>query len=100
MAAWKVFSVEPSKIKEIDEALKDDIVSRQSIYIRDAKALSMEGKVRYVFIEGDAKAIERAVEIFTKFAKVTPEKEANAVRDKIRSNEEDAASGIGNIFGD
>jgi len=98
--AWKVFCIEPAKIKEIDEALKDDIVSRQSIYIRDAKALGLDNKVRYVLVEGDAKAVDRAVEIFTKFAKIAPENEGNDVRNRIKSFEEDAASGIGNIFGE
>jgi hypothetical protein len=98
--AWKVFSVEPAKIKEIDEALKDDIVSRQSIYIRDAKALGLENKVRYVLVEGDTKAVDRAVEIFTKFANVAADEEGNEVRNRIKSFEDDAAYGIGNIFGD
>lgn len=61
---YAIFSVEKSNIGKADEILKDDIVSRQSITIRDASALGIDSENRYILIEGNKDAIKKAEELF------------------------------------
>jgi hypothetical protein len=59
-----IFKVPVENKGKIDQLLKDDLVSRQSITVRDAAALSMEGKETFVLIEGSEEALEKADELF------------------------------------
>lgn len=61
---YAIFSVKKDNIGKADEILKDDRVSRQSIAIRDASALNIDGENRYILIEGNEQAIKRAEELF------------------------------------
>ena len=72
---YAIFSVEKGDIGKADEILKDNIVSRQSIVIRDASALGIDSEDRYILIEGNEDAIKRAEELFKDTGKMS-EKEA------------------------
>jgi len=97
--AYVVFKVEKDMVNKIDEILKDDIVSRQSIVVRDASALGIKIDARLVFLEGNEKAIQRARELFKDIGSAADEAVAKKVHDKIREEESSAASGMGMIFG-
>ena len=96
---YAVFEVKPPNAPKIDEALKDDLVSRQSIQIREASALGLSGLGRLVLIEGTEAAIARAKALFGEFATKLEGAPADAAYKAFRSQDEDAASGIGLIFG-
>ncbi len=96
---FKVFSVPPTKKPRKDEVLKDDVVSRQSIAEREADALGFKGLGILVLVEGDDKAVARAVELFKDVGEELPAEKAAAVRQAIRDQETDVAAGIGSIFG-
>lgn len=98
--SYAIFSVEKTQASKINQILKDDLISRQSIAIRDAHALSIQKDVRYVLIEGSDDAIKKAEEMFSEVGKKEDEKEAKTIYDKIKSEEGDVASGVGLIFGD
>ncbi len=97
---YVIFSVEKTQASKINQILRDDLISRQSISIRDASALNIEKDVRYVLIEGTEEALKKADELFSDVGKKTDSEEAKNIYDKIKSEESDAASGVGLIFGD
>ncbi len=96
---FKVFSVPVAKKARKDEVLKDDLVSRQSISERDANALGFKDLGILVLVEGEDKAVARAAELFKDVGEELPADKANAVRQRIREQEDDVAAGIGSIFG-
>ncbi len=73
---YAIFSVGKDMVGKADEILKDNIVSRQSIVIRDASALGIDSENRYILIEGNEDAIKRAEELFKDTGKLS-EKEAS-----------------------
>lgn len=97
---YAIFGIEKSKKKALDSILIDDLISRQSIAVRDASAIDIKKDMQYVLIEGDEKAIKRAVELFEKEnCKREPAKEAEKIYRKIKDQENNAAEGVGFIFG-
>ncbi len=98
--SYAVFSVEKTQASKINKILKDDLISRQSISIRDASALNIDKDVRYVVIEGSDEAIKKAEELFGEAGKKEDEEYAKSIYDKIKSQEGDVAQGVGMIFGD
>jgi hypothetical protein len=97
---YAIFSVEKSQASKINKILRDDLVSRQSISVRDASALNIDKDVRYVLIEGTEEALKKADELFSEVGTKENEEEAKNIYNKIKSEESDVASGVGFIFGD
>lgn len=97
---YAIFRVEKSQAGKINRILKDDLISRQSISIRDASALTIDKDVRYVLIEGADEAIKKAEELFKDVGIKEDEEEAKNIYNKIKSEEGDVAHGVGLIFGD
>lgn len=89
-----VFRVKKEEKSRIDEALKVDIISRQSITVRDGEGLGLDSHT-YVLIEGSDEAIEEAKKAFD-FADIPDNSEE--IYQKIKEQEDDAASGMGLIF--
>ena len=96
---YRVFRLTPAHAGAIDILLKDDFVSRQSVIARDAKSLGLSGDDRYVLVEGAEAAVARAAELLKDVVRPLGGTEADDVQRRIRSQEEDAASGMGMIFG-
>ena len=96
---YVIFEVKSGDVGKINTLAKDDLISRQSILTRDASSLDLDGEVSYVKIEGSDKGLNRAKELAKelKFKKLNVKK-AKEVDEKIREQEESAASGIGMIF--
>ncbi|MFQ5552106.1 MAG: hypothetical protein ACE5EW_00025 [Thermoplasmata archaeon] len=81
------------------EILEDDLISRQSVTLRDARSLGMERDGTLVFIQGDAAAIERFETLAEEAAERLAEDEAAPLTARLRKEEEDAAEGVGLLFG-
>jgi hypothetical protein len=96
---YAIFEVKAPDVARIDAVLQDDLVSRQSIAIREGSALGIAGLGRAVLIEGTEAAVARAAELFQGFGTRLEGVRAEAVLRVFRSQDEDAASGIGLIFG-
>ncbi len=97
---YLIFEVNRSDIGKIDQVLKDDTVSRQSITTRDASSLEIEKDVLYVKIEGSKDGLKRAEELFKEIGiKKLGDKDATEINKKIVSQDESAATGMGMIFG-
>jgi len=96
---YVIFEVKSEKIGNINKLIKDDLVSRQSILTRDSSSLSIKGDASYVKIEGSPEGIKRAEELAKELdMKKLDDKKAKEINEKIESQEDSAASGMGMIF--
>jgi len=93
--SYVLFKVKKEDRSKVDTALKIDIISRQSITVRDGEGLGLD-KSTYVLIEGSDEAVAEAKKAFD-FAEI-PENSQEIYR-KLKEQEDDAASGMGLIFG-
>ena len=93
--SYVLFKVKKEDRSKVDTALKIDIISRQSITVRDGEGLGLDEST-YVLIEGSDEAVAEAKKAFD-FAEM-PEDSQEIYR-KLKEQEDDAASGMGLIFG-
>ena len=95
---YRVFRLMSAQADQVNVLTADDVVSRQSVTVRDAKSLGLKGDDRYVVVEGSEAAVARATELLKG---IPPLKGAGAedVYRRFRSQDEQAASGMGLIFG-
>ncbi len=96
---YRVFRVPAAQTSRADVVWKDDLVSRQSITSRDAKSLGTPGDDRYVLVEGSDAGVARATELLKDIAQALTGAEAERVYRRVRAQDEEAASGMGLIFG-
>ena len=96
---YRVFRVPGAHAAQADVVWKDDVVSRQSVTARDAKSLGMTGDDRYVLVEGSDAGVARAAELLKDIARALTGTEAGRAYRRFRAQDEEAASGMGLIFG-
>lgn len=94
---YRVFRVPSAGAQEA--LLKDDLVSRQSVEVRDAKALGVGGEGTLILVEGAEAGVARAEALLQGVGRALPGPEAEAVYRRFRSQDDEAASGMGLIFG-
>jgi hypothetical protein len=96
---YVIFEVKSAEAGKINTVIKDDLVSRQSIVIREANSLDIKGEVSYLKIEGSTEGLKRAEELAKELGmKKLPDKKAKKVDEKIKEQEDSAATGMGMIF--
>ena len=93
-----IFLVPAAKRTELDQALNDDVVARQSRKIRDAAALGGPSGELYVMIEGSAEAIARAEILLGPLGKRLAPAESAALEARFREEDESASAGMGLFF--
>ena len=96
---YRVFRVPPAHASRVDAVLKDDLVGRQSILQRDARSLGVEGEGTILLIEGGEVGVARAEALLKDVAAVLTSAEAEKAYARFRSQDDDAASGMGLLFG-
>ncbi|MFE3845882.1 hypothetical protein ACFL1L_03370 [Thermoplasmatota archaeon] len=97
---YVIFEVKSENIAKINDLLKDDLVSRQSILTRDSSSLNIDKNVSYIKIEGSTEGIKKAKELAKEFEfKKLSVKDAEKINKKIEEQENSAADGMGMIFG-
>ena len=96
---YRVFRFPAPQAEKADLLLMDDVVSRQSVTVRDARSLGFAGADRYVLVEGSEVGMARAVELVKGIAHPLDGAEAEGVYRRFRAQDEEAASGMGFIFG-
>ncbi len=97
---YVIFEVKTEEVSKINQMLKDDLVSRQSILNRDASSLNIKRDVSYIKIEGSEEGLKKAKEIAKEFKfKKLNNKESKEINIKIKEQEDSAADGMGMIFG-
>jgi hypothetical protein len=93
-----IFLVPATKRTELDQALNDDIVARQSRKIRDAAPLGGPSGELYVMIEGSAEAVARAESLLGPLGQRLPPAESAALEQRFRDEDESASAGMGLFF--
>jgi len=97
--AYVIFEVKSAEAGKIQTMLQDEIVNRQSIVIRDANSLDVKGSVSFLKVEGSAEGLKRAEELAKELGmKKLPDKKAKKIEEKIKEQEDSAATGMGMIF--
>ena len=96
--AWTIFTVPSSKRTELDAALKDDVVSRQSQKVREAAAMGGPSGETYVLVEGGAEAVKRAEELLGPVGKKLAAADGEALYRRFKDEEEAASAGMGLFF--
>lgn len=95
-----IFEVKTEDVGKINQMLKDDLVSRQSLLTRDSSSLDIDKDVSYVKVEGSKEGLKKAEEIAKELEfKKLNKKKTEEVNKKIEEQEESAADGMGMIFG-
>lgn len=93
-AGKKGTKVEKAKEWQINE------FKRQGYILRDAKALGMDKKCNYLYIDADADFFERNEKTFLDAgAKILENTEHEKIKKKIEELESGASTGVGFIFG-
>ena len=77
----------------------DEVVSRQSITVRDSSAIGMKKEGYYMLIDGDDESIKKAREMLKGLAKELSGDDEKKVVSAIEGQESSAAEGFGAIFG-
>lgn len=97
---YRVFRVPAGQTDKIDALLKDELVSRQSIVVRESRSLGVEGEGTLVLVEGSDAGLKKAEELLKDTSKVLAGTEADSAFRRFKAQDEDAAVGMGLIFGD
>lgn len=93
-----VFLIPGDAKSRAEEALrKDDVVSRQSISVKQSSALGFKEDGFFIVISGSGEAVRKAAELLAPFGK--PFEQKDAVLAKIKEDEDKAIEGFGNILG-
>jgi hypothetical protein len=95
---WTIYSVPSSKKAELDAALADDLVSRQSHTVRAASALGGPADRTYVLIEGSTDGIGRANTLLEPVGSRVAGAEGEALFQKFKDEQESASAGMGLFF--
>ena len=96
--SWTIFSVPSERRAELDQALKDDRVSRQSQKVRDAGAMSGPSGQTYVLVEGTPEGVARAEELLGTVGTKLPATDAETLYRRFKDEEEAASAGMGLFF--
>lgn len=96
--AWTIFTVPSSKRTELDAALRDDVVSRQSQKVREASALGGPADSLYVLVEGSESAVRRSGELLAVIGSRLPPADGEALYRRFKEEEEAASAGMGLFF--
>lgn len=98
--AWTLYSVPAARRTELDAALKDDVVSRQSQKVRAASALGGASDATFVLVEGTAEAILRTDQLLEAIGTRLPSAEAEPLYRRFKEEEDAASAGMGLFFGE
>jgi hypothetical protein len=96
--AWTLFLVPTTKRTELDAALKDDQLSRQSQKIRDAATAGGPSGELYVLLEGGADAMQRADTLLGPVGKKLAGPDGETIYKKLKDEEDAASAGMGLFF--
>ena len=97
--AFEVFLTEKKDGEKLRQALNDDIVSRQSIYLKDGKLYGQKDGTEIAIVEGSDAGLAKAKTLITAFGKLADAKEKETIYKAVKADEEASIEGMGAIFG-
>jgi hypothetical protein len=96
--SWTLFVVPSTKKTELDAALHDDIVARQSQKVRDAPSAGGPAGQLYVLVEGGPEGVQRAESMLAAVGTKLPPADAETLYRRFKDEEEAASAGMGLFF--
>lgn len=90
---YRVFETDDETANAISE---DDLVSRQTVVVKDGTPWDIDAKV--VMVDGAEEALDRAEEIVEEHGGSVSEN-ADEIKADIDAEEDNAAAGVGAVFG-
>jgi hypothetical protein len=95
---WSLFTVPSERRAELDAALKDDLVSRQSHKVRDGATFGLPAGRTIVLVEGSTEGVRRAEELIAPIGTRPDRADADRLYRQLKDEEEAASSGMGLFF--
>ncbi len=95
---YRVYRLLPPKLSAMELLYHDNVAGRQSITVREAKTLGVGGEGSLVLVEGSEEGVARADALMKETGTALSGAEAEAAYRAFRSQDEDAASGLGLVF--
>ncbi len=95
---WTLFSVPSEHRTELDAALKDDVVSRQSQKVREGSSVGGAPATTIVLVEGSAEAVKHAEALLTPIGTHLVGADAEKLYRRLKEEEESASAGMGLFF--
>ncbi|MCI4353060.1 MAG: hypothetical protein L3K14_06700 [Thermoplasmata archaeon] len=96
--AWTIFQLPNDRRAQLDEALRDEVVARQSHKLRDAATLGGPSGHLFILIDGSVEAVARAETLLQEIGTKLPAKEGEALRTRLQEEDEAASVGMGLFF--
>jgi hypothetical protein len=97
--AYAIFEVKKENASIVEALKRDDVVSRQSLWTRDAASLGTEGEGLFVKITGDEEAVKKAAELVGDKGTLLAGDKKERINAKFIEDEEKANEGMGFVFG-
>jgi hypothetical protein len=76
-----------------------DLAAKQSITVRDARALGLKLDGSIFYITGSDEGVKRCIELLKPFVAEAKKSDLEAAKKKIIEEQDAAAAGVGGIFG-
>lgn len=96
---YRVFRLPSAQLAAMDAVYQDNLAGRQSITVREARTLGVGGEGSLVLVEGSAEGVARAEGLLKDHASALTGADAESAYKAFRSQDDEAASGLGLIFG-
>ena len=94
-----MFRIPTARASILEALLRDDVIGRQSVTSREARSLGLSGDGTIVLVEGSEDGVRRAEALLKEAASPLSGPEAEAAYRAFRRQDDEAASGMGLIFG-
>jgi hypothetical protein len=96
---WITF-VKKENVRKAEEKLKMDfdVAAKQSITLRDARALGLNYDGSFFLISGDDTGVNKCKELIKEFVFEVKKEDLEKAKEKIKQEEEAAAEGMGGVF--
>lgn len=98
--AWTIFRVPSARKAELDGALADDLVARQSRKIRDAATLGGPAGELFVLIDGTPEGVARAETVLGPVGTKLAGADAEKLYAQLAEEDQASAAGMGLLFTD
>ncbi len=95
---WSLYAIPSDRRTEIDAALKDDVVARQSQKLREGASLGAAAGTTIVLVEGSVDGVRRADELLGPLAPRLAVADAEGLYRRLKDEEEAASAGMGLFF--
>lgn len=96
---YRVFRIPANKLSAMDLVYHDNVAGRQSITVRDSRTLGLGGEGSLILIEGSEEGVARAESLLKETTTILSGAEAENAHRAFQSQDDEAASGMGLVFG-